>query len=169
VNRSTSVRAIARTDRSARSADHPLAMILTSPFAFTGLTTSRSRAGDSTQSGEAVRLLAPVNDVERSFAEEGQLVPRPRPRTSQVGKMQRLQHAMTVGNLLRALAVCRIDLNGPPREWTDVSKGEKRRALHELDREFNGEDWAYGRLAAIFFAMLKKIVTVTGPLPTCLR
>jgi hypothetical protein len=71
----------------------------------------------------------------------------------------RLQHAMEVANLVRARAVCGLDLSGRPRKWAKYSQDDKRLALRKLDREFEGADWAYGKMSKIFLSMLREVVT----------
>jgi hypothetical protein len=115
------------------------------------------------QNGLDQGQLAAAEALERSLDEDARaetsLVPRPQPATSHVHKNARSQHAMEERNLIRARAVCGFDFNGPRRRWANISKAEKTVALRKLDREFQGEDWAYGKLASMFLSMLKKIVS----------
>jgi hypothetical protein len=117
----------------------------------------------TTQNGVDKVQLAAAEALERSLDEDARaetsLVPRPQPVTSHVHKNARSQHAMEKSNLIRARAFCGFDFNGPRRRWANISKAEKTVALRKLDREFQGEDWAYGKLASIFLSVLKKLVS----------
>jgi hypothetical protein len=65
---------------------------------------------------------------------------------------------MTEDNLARAKAVCSLNFDGPLRGWAHLSLAEKMRALWEIGLEFQGEDWAVGKMGAIYRSMVDRIL-----------
>jgi hypothetical protein len=65
---------------------------------------------------------------------------------------------MTEVNLARAKAVCSLKFDGPLGGWAHLSMAEKMKALWEIGLEFQEEEWAVGKMGAIYRSMVDRIL-----------